>query len=213
MARVVVSEFVSVDGVIQSPGYPDEDRSGGFEHGGWQLALFDEAIGEFVMGGPAGARAGSCWGGGRSTLCGVLAEPARGRPDRAPDQLEAEVRGVADAREPARMERLDRARTRPARAEVGRLRAEPGGDVLVIGSGDLVQSLVREGLVDAYQLMIHPLLLGGGKRAFREGLPRQDLRLVDSRTTPNGIVLLELRRLGRTPASGGDRVSVVASDH
>jgi dihydrofolate reductase len=75
-------------------------------------------------------------------------------------------------------------------AEINRLRQEPGGDILVIGSGELAQTLMRERLVDAYQLMVYPLLLGRGKQLFRGEHPKQTLRLSDSKVTPNGNVIL-----------------------
>ena len=196
MARIVVSEFVSVDGVMQAPGDPDEDPSDGFEHGGWQLSLFDDAIGEFVMGGLEAA--GGFLLGRRTFEIFAAYWPNQPANDPIAAIINAKPKYVASRtlRDPLEWN-ASTVLGPDLAAEVGRLRAEPGGDLLVIGSGDLVQTLVREGLVDAYQLMIHPLVLGGGKRAFRDGLPRQGLRLTDSRTTPNGIVLLTYE-----PASG-----------
>jgi dihydrofolate reductase len=77
-----------------------------------------------------------------------------------------------------------------------RLREAPGGDLLVIGSGQLAQTLMREGLVDAYQLMVYPLLLGGGKRLFRGENPKQKLGLTGSETSPNGVVILTYEPTG-----------------
>jgi len=189
MARVVVSEFLTLDGVMQSPGYPDEDPSGGFTEGGWQQPLFDEQMGEFVFGGLQSA------GGlllGRKTF-DIFAAWWPNQPDDDPiaPTINAMPKYVVSTTLENPLEWNNSTVLGPNLAhEVNKLRAEPGGDLLVIGSGALAQSLMREGLVDAYQLMLHPLLLGDGKRLFRGENPKQALRLTDSRTTPKGVVML-----------------------
>jgi len=189
MARIVVSEFLSVDGVMQAPGAADEDRSGGFEHGGWQLQLFDEAIGDFVMGGLR--EAGGYLLGRRTYEIFAAYWPNQKDDDPVAALINPKPKYIASRtlQNPLEWEGST-VLGEDLAGEVGRLRAEPGGDIQVIGSGDLVQSLVREGLVDAYRLMVHPILLGGGKRLFRDGLPKQSLRLTDTQTTPKGMVLL-----------------------
>lgn len=189
MGRIVLSEFLTLDGVMQSPGSADEDPSGGFTEGGWQQPMIDEQLGEFVMGGLQEA------GGlllGRKTF-DIFAGYWPNQPDDDP------IAKVINA-----MPKYVASRTleNPLGwnastvlgpdlvAEVNRLRQEPGGDILVIGSGDLAQTLMREGLVDAYNLMVHPLLLGSGKQLFRGEHPRQSLRLTESRTTSHGKVIL-----------------------
>jgi dihydrofolate reductase len=189
MSRVVVSEFLSVDGVMQAPGGQDEDRTGDFEHGGWQMSLFDEEVGAFVMSGLQ--EAGGFLLGRRTFDIFAAYWPNQPEDDPIATLINSKPKYVASRTLRNPLEWNDSTVLgEDLAAEVQRLRDEAGGDLLVIGSGDLVQTLVRESLVDEYRLMIYPLVLGGGKRAFRDALPRRDLRLVDSRTTPNGVALL-----------------------
>ncbi len=190
MARVVVSEFLSVDGVMQAPGGPDEDRTGGFEHGGWQMRFDDEIGQKIVMGGLQ--EAGGFLLGRRTFDIFAAYWPKQPDDDPIAALINPKPKYVASRTLQNPLEWNNSVVLGPDLAsEVGRLRGEPGGDLLVIGSGGLVQTLARDGLVDAYQLMVHPLLLGTGKRLFRDGLGKQALRLEGSRTTPTGIVILE----------------------
>lgn len=198
MAKVIVSEFLSVDGVMQAPGAIDEDASGGFEHGGWQLQLFDEGIGEFVMGGLQAA--GGLLLGRRTFEIFAAYWPNQPEDDQLATLINAMPKYVASRTLQNPLEwNNSRVLGPDLAAEVEGIRRQPGGDVRVIGSGDLVQTLARDGLVDQYDLMIHPLLLGGGKQVFRGGIGKRGLRLLDSRTTPNGIVILRYE-----PAEGGE---------
>ncbi|HEY7280359.1 MAG TPA: dihydrofolate reductase family protein [Actinomycetota bacterium] len=190
MARVVVSEFLSVDGVMQAPGGRDEDRSGGFEHGGWQFDRSDEEMGQFVMGGLQ--EAGGFLLGRRTFDIFAAYWPNQPEDDPIAAIMNARPKYVASRtlRNPLEWNNAVVLGSDLA-AEVGRLRSEPGGDVLVIGSGDLGQTLGREGLVDTYQLMVYPVLLGSGKRLFRDDLGKRPLRLSGSRTMPGGMVVLQ----------------------
>jgi dihydrofolate reductase len=188
MRKVIVSEFVSMDGVIQSPGYADEDRTGGFELGGWQGQYFDDVFGAALMGGLAAS------GGlllGRRTY-----EIFAGHWPTAPadDPLAAIINALpkyvvsTTLEEPLPWEDSHVLRGDVAKA-VAELKEQEGKDLRVIGSGELVQTLMREELVDVYALMIHPLILGTGKRLFPDGTPTAKLRLVDSTTTSTGVLI------------------------
>lgn len=192
MPKLIVSEFVTLDGVMQAPGGPDEDRSGGFEHGGWQMSYHDDTFGQFVVEGIAGA------GGfvlGRKTY-----EIFAGYWPTAPDE-------TAAVREPLN-ELPKSVASRTLRDPLGwhnskvigdavsgvrALKKGSGNHLLVIGSGILVQTLIQNDLVDEYQLMIHPIVLGSGARLFRDGLSKRPLQLVDSKTTTTGVVLATYR--------------------
>jgi dihydrofolate reductase len=193
MRRLVVTEFLTLDGVMQAPGLPDEDRSGGFEHGGWQAPYFDQVFADAVVEGIAGA------GGfvlGRKTY-----EILGGYWPTAP----AEERDVAEPLNSLPKYVASRTLGEPLAWSnstlitgdvpdgVRRLKEEPGRDLGVIGSGELVQALMRQGLVDEYRLMIHPLVLGSGSRLFRNGNERRPLTLVDSTTTTTGVLLATYR--------------------
>jgi len=188
MSKVIVSEFLTVDGVMQSPGYTDEDASGGFEHGGWQLPLLDDVLMEAVMGVIGKARGLLL---GRRTYDIFAAWwPNQPADDPIAPTFNEMPKYVASTTlsEPLPWENSHL--ITDVRSEVTKLREEEGGDLLVIGSGVLVQTLVGHDLVDAYHLMIHPLLVGGGKRLFPDGKMRVPLRLVDTKTTTKGVVIL-----------------------
>jgi dihydrofolate reductase len=189
MRKVIVSEFITLDGVIQSPGYPDEDPSGGFDAGGWQQRYFDDVLGRAVIGGLAES------GGlvlGRRTY-----EIFAGFWPNAPvDDLVAPIinglpKYVASTtlEEPLPWENSHVLQGDVAQA-VGELKGQDGKDLRVIGSGELVQTLMEQELVDEYALMIHPLVVGGGKRLFRDGSRKTSLRLVESTTTSTGVLIV-----------------------
>jgi dihydrofolate reductase len=189
MRKLIVSEFITLDGVIQSPGYPDEDPSGGFEAGGWQQRYFDDVLGRAAMDGLATS------GGlllGRRTY-----EIFAGFWPKAPadDPMAAIINGLpkyvvsTTLTEPLPWERSHVLQGDVAQA-VGELKGQDGNDLRVLGSGELVQTLMEHDLVDEYALMIHPLVVGGGKRLFRDGNPSTSLRLVESTTTTTGVLIV-----------------------
>lgn len=197
MSKIIVSEFLTLDGVMQAPGDPNEDRSGGFDKGGWQLAYFDDTFGEFVMGGFASAEAMLL---GRLTYENFAAYwPNAAADDPVADSMNGVRKYVASTTlsEPLAWQNSTLLKGDVAE-EVANLRAAPGGDIQVIGSGALVQTLIEHDLVDEYRLMIHPLVLGKGKRLFRNENAQAKLRLVDSKPTSTGVLLLTY-----VPETGG----------
>jgi dihydrofolate reductase len=192
MRRLVVSEFLTLDGVMQAPGDANEDRDGGFEHGGWQISYFDDEFGTFVMKGLADAGAFLL---GRLTYQNFAAfwpdEPAD---DPIASQMNATPKYVVSTTlsEPLPWQNSHLI-TNGVADRIRELKAEGGKDIQVAGSGQLVQTLIHENLVDEYQLMVHPIVLGGGKRLFRDGLDLNRLELIDSATTTKGVLLLRYR--------------------
>jgi dihydrofolate reductase len=195
--KIVVSEFLTLDGVMQAPGDPNEDRSGGFEYGGWQLAYFDDIFGSTMM------EAFAATGGmllGRLTYENFAAfwptQPAD-------DPLAGTMNGLdkyvvsTTLKEPLAWQNSTLINGDVA-AAVAALKERPGKELQVIGSGELVQTLIRHDLVDAYRLMIHPLVLGKGKRLFRDGTTMSKLRLVDSKATTTGVLILTYEPAERT---------------
>ena len=171
--RIILSDFISLDGVSQAPGGPDEDTDGGFAHGGWSGPFFDpETMGANI--GEVMDRTDALLFGRRTWDGMAAAWPGPGRrPVRRPDERHPEVRRVADAvgrRGGVAMEQHDapRRRRRRDRRDPRRCAAEGGdGGLQVWGSTSLASQLVEHDLVDEYQLMIEPILLGGGKRSSR----------------------------------------------
>jgi dihydrofolate reductase len=189
MRRILVSEFLTLDGVMQAPGDPNEDRSGGFDHGGWQLAYFDDVFGSVMM------EAFAATGGmllGRLTYENFAAHWPKQPAD---DPLAATMNGLekyvvsTTLTEPLAWQNSTLIKGDVA-GEVAKLKQGSGKEIQVIGSGELVQDLIRHDLVDAYRLMIHPLVLGTGKRLFRDGTTLTKLRLVDSKPTSTGVLIL-----------------------
>jgi dihydrofolate reductase len=199
MSRVVVTNHVTLDGVMQAPGRPDEDRRGGFEHGGWAVPRNDEVMGRVMAEGMA-------QGGplllGRRTYESFYAFWPHQKDNPFTAVLDNAQKYVASTtlREPLPWRNSTLLQGDVA-AAVARLREQPGKDIGVLGSGELVQSLMREGLVDEYLLMIHPLVLGSGRRLFPDDGPSVALRLVDSVTTTTGVVIARYRP---APATMGE---------
>jgi dihydrofolate reductase len=189
MPKIVVSQFLTLDGVMQAPGDPDEDRSGGFDQGGWQLAYFDEVFGNFVMEGFA-ATGGLLLG--RLTYQN-FARYMPNQPDDDPvagpmNEWRKYVVSTSLA-EPLEWQNSTLIKG-DVPAEIAKLKDGEGKDIQVMGSGELVQTLIRHDLVDEYRLMIHPLVLGGGKRLFGRETPLTRFRLLDSKASGKGVLLL-----------------------
>ena len=192
MSRVVGLEYVSLDGVIQAPGDPHEDPEG-FSHGGWTRPFFDDHrryIGDAF-------RAAGAFLFGRITY-EIFA--------RYWPTVTAEDDDIARALNTLPKYVASRTLTDPPwrpttvlsgelTEEVARLKHLPGKDVVVVGSGELAQTLIGHDLVDQYQLWIHPIVLGSGKRLFRGLETPAPMRLVDSRTTAQGLVILTCERI------------------
>jgi dihydrofolate reductase len=185
MARIVVSEFLTLDGVMQAPGGEDEDRSGGFEHGGWQD--FDDDVGRAVDEAMAktdglllGRRTYDIFAGYWPT---VKHEPA--------EQLNSLPKYVVSTtlEEPLAWNNSTLI-TDDVPNRLAKLKELPGRDILVFGSGDLAQTLMEHDLIDEYRLMFHPIVLGTGKRFFRDGNPKARLRLVDSTISSTGTLIV-----------------------
>ena len=198
MSNLVVSEFLSLDGVMQSPGAPDEDPSGGFEHGGWQMPYLDEAAGKVMAEGMA-ATGGFLLG---HKTYEIFAGFWPSQPDDDPfaATLNSLPKYVASTtlHEPLAWRNATLLKGDVAEA-VAKLKQQPGEDLVVLGSGELAQTLMRHGLVDEYRLMVHPLVLGSGRRLFRDGNPRAALRLVDSQPTSTGVLILTYRPVRQEP--------------
>lgn len=188
MRRLVVSEFLTLDGVMQAPGSPDEDRSGGFEHGGWQMGFGDDVqmhnIGEAV------ARTDAYLFGRRTYQIMAAHWPHQPATDFFASVLNPRPKYVVSRtlREPLEWQNSTLISS-DVPAAIRRLKEQPGGDISVLGSGELVQTLIAHDLVDEFALMINPLVLGTGKRLFRDGLAPARFRLIDATPTSTGVVM------------------------
>ena len=188
MGQLIVTEFVTLDGVAQAPGGPDEDRDGGFTHGGWQAPLLDQESGRVLF---EHARSMDALLLGRRTY-DIFANYWPTAPEEIPftDLLNGVPKYVASRTLAGPLAWQGSTLVAEGLAEGITSLKERHDEVHVIGSLNLVQSLLRFGLVDRLNLWLYPLLLGGGKRVFAEGAGPTALRLTESVTYPNGTLHL-----------------------
>jgi dihydrofolate reductase len=189
MRKVIANEFMSLDGVVQAPGGADEDTSGGFEHGGWHMRYFDELSQKWVL--ESIVEAGGFLLGRRTYEIFAAYWPKAPEEEQVIAQpLNTKPKHVASTtlKEPLEWQNSTVLQGDISEA-VAVLKQEDGADVHVIGSAELVRTLIEQGLVDELRLMIDPLLLGGGKRIFRDDGSLRTLRLVHSEVTTTGAIL------------------------
>ena len=193
MSKVVVTTNLTLDGVMQAPGRPDEDLRGGFEHGGWALPYNDAVMGRRM--GEGMAQAGALLFGRRTYEDFYAVWPNR-KDNPYTEVLNNAQKYVASTtlKEPLPWSNSTLLEGDAAEA-VARLKEQPGKDLVVLGSGELVQSLMRHGLVDDYVLLIHPLVLGSGRPLFAGG-DLTALRLVGTTITTTGVVIATYQPTG-----------------
>ena len=187
MRKVIVVNNVTLDGVMQSPGSPDEDRRGGFEHGGWAAPYGDAVMMEKMA---EGMNAPGTILFGRITYEAMAAFWPHQPDNPFTRVLNAKTKYVASRtlEEPLPWQNSALLEGDAVEA-VARLREQPGDDIALLGSGELARALMRRGLIDEYVLSIHPLVLGSGAKLFGDDGTRAPLRLVDSVTTTTGVVI------------------------
>jgi dihydrofolate reductase len=194
MSKVVVGTFLSLDGVMQGPGGPDEDRSGGFDLGGWVFPHFDDAMGRIITGWTE--RADALLLGRRTYEIFAAHWPRVGDDDPIAAKLNSVPKHVASRS----LDAVDWNNATLIEGDVAEAVAElkrrPGTEIQVTGSGDLVQTLMRNDLVDEYRLWIFPVILGRGKRLFADGATPAGLELVDTKTSATGVAIHTYRRAG-----------------
>jgi dihydrofolate reductase len=194
--RIVVIEFISLDGVVQAPGGPQEDTDGGFAHGGWSHPFFDPE----VVGGAfddALSNAEALLYGRRTWQTMAAAWPGRAG-DPFADRMNTIRKYVVSATlgdDELTWDNTTRIPGDRAVAGIRELHAKEGGDLLVMGSPTLVSTLLGEGLVDELRLMIEPVLLGGGKTIFPVDGALRTLELVSTATSPTGVHVCVYRPL------------------
>jgi dihydrofolate reductase len=188
MSKVVVNANLTLDGVMQAPSDHNEDRRGGFEHGGWAPPYFDQVMADAAAEGIA--KGGALLFGRRTyeQFASYWSTQTEDNPFAA--VLNERQKYVASTRleEPLPWKNSTLLKGDPIEAVV-KLKQQPGKDLVVLGSGELVQALMQHDLVDEYVLLIYPLVLGSGRRLFTDGGASTALRLVDTRTTTTGVVI------------------------
>ena len=189
MRKVIVLEWMTLDGVVQGPGAVDEDTTGGFKHGGWHLRYFDDLsrnwmvenlteAGGFLLGRRTYEGFAGHWP-NASDEEQVIARPLNTKPKYV---VSMTLTGPLTWQNSTVLQG-------DLTEAVMALKQKDGGDLLVIGSTKLVQALIERDLADEFRLMIDPLVLGGGKRIFRDDRARRPLRLVDGQVTTTGAII------------------------
>lgn len=188
LRKLIVISFLTLDGVMQSPGAKDEDTEGGFMYGGWQIPFFEDV--DAAMSEDLG-KAGALLLGRKTYDIFAAYWPTIGKDD---EQFGGFMNNITKYVASKTLRKTKWQNSVLLEGDVAKaiaaLKEENGKDIYVFGSGDLCQTLMRHNLIDEYLLMIHPTTLGEGKRLFRQDGPKQDLELLKSTTTKNGVLAL-----------------------
>jgi dihydrofolate reductase len=189
--KVIVLEHISLDGIIQAPGGPEEDTSGGFKYGGWVAPYSDEVLGTalrkqmnmpfdlllgrktFDIWEPYWPKQGDAWPGVNTATKYVVSNT------RTSSEWQPSVFLNGDIAE-----------------KVAEIKQQPGPDLHVWGSGNLLQTLIKHDLVDVFWLMIYPLTLGSGKRLFADGTIPAAFKVTESKVVPSGVIVVNYERAG-----------------
>jgi dihydrofolate reductase len=187
MRRLIVSTFLTLDGVMQAPGGPGEDDSGGFAHGGWSVNYWDEQMGRVMDEATSRPFAMVL---GRTTYDIMAAFWPHASEEEGGKVFNDATKFVASRGRPSLEEWSNSVLIEGDAAEgLAALKQQDGPELQVHGSANLIQTLLRHNLVDEYRLWVFPLVLGSGKRLFADGTIPSGLRLVDSTVSSTGVVI------------------------
>jgi dihydrofolate reductase len=186
MRKLIVSTFLTLDGVMQAPGGPGEDDSGGFAHGGWSVNYWDEQMGQIMDEATSTPFAMVL---GRKTY-DIMAAYWPHAPEEAGAKPFNDATKYVASRSHPRLEWSNSVLIEGDAAEgIAALKKEAGPELQVHGSGNLIQTLLRHNLVDQHRLWVFPLVIGSGKRLFSDGTIPSGLKLVDSKVSTTGVVI------------------------
>lgn len=193
MRTLTINTFLSLDGVMQAPGGPDEDRSNGFAHGGWSVNYWDDVMGQVMaefMGKPFDLVLG------RKTYEIFAAHWPHVKDDPAAAALNNAKKYVASRTLRSLRWQNSQLLEGDAAQAIAKLKSGNGPELQVHGSAHLLQTLLKNNLIDIYRLWIFPLVLGSGKRLFADGTIPAGLKLVDSKTSSTGVLITAYQAAG-----------------
>ena len=196
MRKLVVQSFLSLDGVVQAPGAPHEDREGGFEHGGWLVPHFDDDFLQFAT--ESTVQAGALLLGRKTYDIFAASWPLVGDDDPVAATLNRIPKYIASQSLQGTTLEWNNSTllTGDIAEEVTKLKELDGGEIQVHGSGDLVQTLLKHDLIDEYRLYTVPVIVGSGKRLFGAGTVPAGIKLGSTATTGSGIMVTTYQRHG-----------------
>jgi dihydrofolate reductase len=187
MRRLIVSTFLTLDGVMQAPGGPGEDDSGGFAHGGWSVNYWDELMGQVMDEATSKPFAMVL---GRRTYDIMASYWPHASEEEGAKVFNEATKYVASRSHPGLEEWTNSVLIEgDAAGGLAGLKKEDGPELQVHGSANLIQSLMRHDLIDEYRLWVFPLVIGSGKRLFSEGTVPSGLKLVDTKVSTTGVVI------------------------
>ena len=189
MRKIIVLSFITLDGVMQAPGGPEEDMSGGFEYGGWTVPYFDDAAGKLMDQQLQSADLLL----GRKTF-DIFASYWPQHADEWPGINDVTKYVMSTSTKDSDW---SKAVFLESVEDIEKLKNSEGGDIQVHGSGQLIQTLLEHDLVDELRLKIFPLTLGKGKKLFADGTMPAAFELMDSTVTPKGVIFANYKRAGR----------------
>jgi dihydrofolate reductase len=192
MRKVVAAVFVSLDGVMQAPGGPEEDRDGGFEYGGWTFHYWDDIMGQSM---DATFKEPFDLLLGRKTYDIFAAHWPRLTGDALADTFNRVKKYVATT-STAPLSWNNSTAIRDVASDVSKLKKQNGPTLLIQGSSQLIQTLLANDLIDEFRLLVFPLMLGKGKRLFGEGTSPGALRLIDTKVSTTGVIVSTYERGG-----------------
>ncbi|NTJ64411.1 dihydrofolate reductase family protein [Agrobacterium rhizogenes] len=186
MRKVIAATFISLDGAMQAPGGPDEDPTGGFEYGGWVFPYSDEETGKALF--ELFEKPFDLLLGRKTYDIFAAFWPYVEGDDPIADRFNSVIKYVATHGDADLKWNKSQSLGKDVVAGIKELKAEEGPDLLIQGSGDLIQTLLRHGLIDEFKLMIFPVVLGGGKKLFAGGAVPAAMKLLRTHSSPTGVI-------------------------
>ena len=200
MRKIVANTFISLDGVMQAPGGPEEDPTGGFKYGGWSVNYWDEMMGKLIMDGLLGKPFDLLLGRKTYEIFAAHWPYVKKDPDKLNAMAADKMNGAKKYVVSRTLAKADWANSMLIKGdvvkEIAKLKKQDGPEIQVHGSSNLIQTLLKNDLIDQFTVWTFPLTLGRGKRLFGDGTVPAGLKLVDSKVSTTGVIIAVYERSG-----------------